>query len=668
MKKLRTPGAMAATTVLVGGLAFLIWLFGMYCATSVTAEYAAERFIQDHGERADDLMKQDISIRMDHAAEYDARYANYSKNLLWTAMGDGLFRHWTPLTEGEGGFLPRRDGEEAVWQASAVFDAQGNLLVGSWEDYVYFEYITEEQWKAGEERLGNNARAIFDRQYLNEAGREALNSSFHFNAEALRLTGSFDGETFIPVTMEYIDGDAFWTSLTEQGSGNYTTSGIVEKYDLPWITFYENPDALPPGTETVTFYSDWFDVCYNEPSPALSYRGERYENVAALVSALGPELKNGRQNPNKFEGWKQILASMSYCYEYDGTIYCTPYYYGPGTYEDGGETLHFYLVSVVYASPWRTALGELRGFYVVTFLLGAVLTLLVLRILRRELIRPVRLVEEALRERKSLLALEPGEDWSWREGEALKQSFYLAADRGRSDQNEITRLNTALDFAKTAEENRRQMTSHIAHELKTPLAVVHSYAEGLKEHIAEDKRDKYLDVILSETERMDAMVLEMLDLSRLEAGKVKLARDTFSLAELTRSIFEKLERAAEAKELQLTFRFPEDTTITADEGRIAQVVENFATNAVKYTPVGGKIAVSIQRRWDKITFAVENSCPPLSDEALSKVWDTFYRADEARSGGGTGLGLAIAKSIIELHGGKCEAHNSHNGVYFAFTI
>ena len=668
MKKLRTPGAMAATTVLVGGLALLIWLFGMYCTTSVTAEYAAERFIQDHGERADDLMERDISIRMDRIAELDARYGNYSKNLIWTAVGNGLFVHWTPLTEGEGGFLPRRDGEEAVWQATAAFDAQGNLLAGSWEDYVYFEYLTEEQWKAGEERLGNNARAIFDRQYLNEAGREALDSSFHYDMEALRLTGSFDGETFTPVTMECIERDAFWTALTERGSGNYTTSGIVEEEDLPWITFYENPDALPPGTETVTFYSDWFDICYNESSPAFSYRGERYENATALVSALGPELKNGRQNLSKFEGFGQILVSMSYCYEYNGIIDCSPYYYGPGTYEDGGETLHFYLVSVVYASPWRTALGELRWFYVVTFLLGAALTLLVLRVLRRQLVRPVRLVEEALRERKNLLALAPGEDWSWREPAALKQSFYLAADRDRSGQNEITRLNTALDFAKTAEENRRQMTSHIAHELKTPLAVVHSYAEGLKEHIAEDKRDKYVDVILSETERMDAMVLEMLDLSRLEAGKVKLARDTFSLAELARSIFDKLERAAEAKELQLTFAFPEDSTVTADEGRIAQVVENFATNAVKYTPVGGKITVFIRRRWNKTTFAVENECEPLPEEALSKVWDTFYRADEARSGGGTGLGLAIAKSIIELHGGKCEAHNSRNGVYFAFTI
>ena len=234
--------------------------------------------------------------------------------------------------------------------------------------------------------------------------------------------------------------------------------------------------------------------------------------------------------------------------------------------------------------------------------------------------------------------------------------------------NELTRLNTALNYAKTAEENRRQMTSHIAHELKTPLAVVHSYAEGLKEHIAEDKRDKYLDVILSETERMDAMVLEMLDLSRLEAGKVKLARDQFSLGELARSVFDRLEMAIQAKELQLTWDLPEDTNLTADEGRIAQVVENFATNAVKYTPPGGSIAVSIEKGRRGLTFTVANDCPPLSREALNKVWDTFYRVDEARSGGGTGLGLAIAKQIIELHGGSCSAENTGTGVAFRFTI
>lgn len=161
---------------------------------------------------------------------------------------------------------------------------------------------------------------------------------------------------------------------------------------------------------------------------------------------------------------------------------------------------------------------------------------------------------------------------------------------------------------------------------------------------------------------------EMLDLSRLEAGKVKLSRDDFSLVELTRSIFEKLDKTAQAKKLQIEFSFPDNFTITADEARIAQVVENFATNAIKYTSVGGHVGVRIQAGHSGVVFSIENECEPLSNEALSQIWDTFYRGDEARSGEGTGLGLAIAKNIVELHGGKCSVRNTKAGVEFRFTI
>ena len=101
---------------------------------------------------------------------------------------------------------------------------------------------------------------------------------------------------------------------------------------------------------------------------------------------------------------------------------------------------------------------------------------------------------------------------------------------------------------------------------------------------------------------------------------------------------------------------------------MAQVIENFASNAVKYTPEGGRVQVTLRRSGGKTVFTIKNDSAPLSDEALSKVWDTFYRADGARSGGGTGLGLAIAKSIVELHGGTCAAYNTATGVAFRFAI
>ena len=149
---------------------------------------------------------------------------------------------------------------------------------------------------------------------------------------------------------------------------------------------------------------------------------------------------------------------------------------------------------------------------------------------------------------------------------------------------------------------------------------------------------------------------------------MKLSRDEFSLIDLTRAVFEKLERTAQARNLQIEYQFPPPFTITADEGRIAQVIENFASNAVKYTPEGGRIMVCIQNGRDTVSFSIANESAPLPEEALERIWDTFYRVDEARSGGGTGLGLAIAKSIVELHGGRCSVRNTDWGVEFRFTL
>ena len=112
----------------------------------------------------------------------------------------------------------------------------------------------------------------------------------------------------------------------------------------------------------------------------------------------------------------------------------------------------------------------------------------------------------------------------------------------------------------------------------------------------------------------------------------------------------------------------EEFFITADESRISQVLENFLTNAVKYTPSGGWIRVRIQREPAEALFTVENQSAPLSQQALRSVWLPFYRTEEAQTEQGTGLGLAIAKSIIELHGGKCFAQNLEQGVAFGFKI
>ena len=108
--------------------------------------------------------------------------------------------------------------------------------------------------------------------------------------------------------------------------------------------------------------------------------------------------------------------------------------------------------------------------------------------------------------------------------------------------------------------------------------------------------------------------------------------------------------------------------INADEARISQAVTNLVSNAIKYTPNGGNIVAKTSTERSKIVFSIENESKHFSQEELSKVWESFYRTDSARSDGGTGLGLAITKSIIDLHGGECFVQNTNTGVRFGFRI
>ena len=111
-----------------------------------------------------------------------------------------------------------------------------------------------------------------------------------------------------------------------------------------------------------------------------------------------------------------------------------------------------------------------------------------------------------------------------------------------------------------------------------------------------------------------------------------------------------------------------DCEITADESRITQAVTNLVSNAIKYSPRGGTVHIGVTREKNQTMFSIENQSEPLSEEALAKIWDSFYRTDKSRTEKGTGLGLPITKAIIELHGGTCHVSNTKTGVEFKFYL
>ena len=423
--------------------------------------------------------------------------------------------------------------------------------------------------------------------------------------------------------------------LTGRLEGDRFYPQKIASMEFPYSVYYESAE---PMENVTTLYnavgaSDQLARRF-DPGPGFFWQGTWYDDPAELLN--WPEREEKLRDGYGFFNSLILITAANEDYVARGVIHCSPFLY---------------------------AVMRLWPVYLVSGL-ALIICLVVLRKkLRQKLIEPFEVIDEAFRNNRSQLS-----DFAWSpivELQRLSDHFHTAQQERHQSVAEVKRLQTALDYAKEAEEKRREMVSAIAHELKTPLAVIHSYAEGLQEGIAPEKQEQYLSVIRSETEFMDAMVLQMLELSRMEAGKVRLQPEEFSLPKLTESILEKMQKTTQR---EIVLAAPQDIPVTADKTRITQVITNLVSNALKYAQGEGQIRIKIYRRSTTAYFFIENPHPPLPRETLDKVFDTFYRADTARDRSGTGLGLSIVKSIITLHRGKCQVQNTKTGVEFSFQL
>lgn len=216
------------------------------------------------------------------------------------------------------------------------------------------------------------------------------------------------------------------------------------------------------------------------------------------------------------------------------------------------------------------------------------------------------------------------------------------------------------------EKNRRILIDAIGHELKTPLGIILSYSEGLKEKIAEDKREHYIDVIMDETNRMNQLILEMLSLSKLESGAYKLRLEQFRINDLLRNCLRNKEKLFVDGQIQLQLKELDELDVQADYSCIEKVINNMLMNAINHTPVNGKIVIKVEGK----KVIIENEGELIPEEKLTVIWRSFYKAEniENRSGEGTGLGLAIVKEILELHKWHYGVSNIDDGVSFWFEI
>ena len=225
------------------------------------------------------------------------------------------------------------------------------------------------------------------------------------------------------------------------------------------------------------------------------------------------------------------------------------------------------------------------------------------------------------------------------------------------------------------DEMRKQFISDVSHELKTPIALIQGYAEGLLENVNTDDESRkfYAEVILDESNKMDTLVKQLLELMKLEYGKREFNNETFNIVELINEVIRKCKVMIEEKNITIDFEANKPVMVNADDFYIEQVVTNYFTNAIKHTIEVNKekkIKITIEEKDNKIRVSVFNTGNPIPEEHLNKIWGRFYKEDTSRNrtDGGTGIGLALVKAIMNNYKNDYGVINKENGVEFYFEL
>ena len=248
----------------------------------------------------------------------------------------------------------------------------------------------------------------------------------------------------------------------------------------------------------------------------------------------------------------------------------------------------------------------------------------------------------------------------------------------------ISRLrSTNIELEKDIEEKskidemRKSFISDVSHELKTPIALIQGYSEGLLENVNSDEESRkfYAEVILDETNKMDRLVKQLLELMKLEYGKREFNNTTFNIVELEQEVIRRSKLLLDEKQVEVTLDNTQEINVVADDFYIEQVITNYLTNAIKNVKEVDskkeiKIGNTVLENKHKVRISVFNTGDLISDEDMERIWKRFYKADKSRNReqGGSGIGLAFVKAIMNNYKSEYGVINRDDGVEFYFDL
>ena len=260
--------------------------------------------------------------------------------------------------------------------------------------------------------------------------------------------------------------------------------------------------------------------------------------------------------------------------------------------------------------------------------------------------------------------------------QTLGQNMNYMSDRLKKAISKLQEANEVLkeDIKRkeAIDEMRKDFIANVSHELKTPIALIQGYAEGLNEGLCEDEESRkyYTEVIMDESEKMNKMVKQLLTLSSLESGNSILHKENFNMTSLTEGVLSSISILIGEKNVEVNFDTSRDIFLYADEFKIEEVVTNYISNAIHHVNDKGTIKIDVSEDERNVYFSVYNTGNQIPEKDLANVWEKFFKVDKAhsRSYGGSGIGLSIVKAIVEAHGGAVKVVNKSDGVEFGFKI
>lgn len=311
-------------------------------------------------------------------------------------------------------------------------------------------------------------------------------------------------------------------------------------------------------------------------------------------------------------------------------------------------------------------IGKISSYVAIVIVLAtATIGLLVFGLLTRRL---KKLSEEMRRVSNSDFSLAPEFSIASARGDEIDQLTHSFVTMSEKIRDQLAQL-------KENDNLRRELVSNISHDLRTPLSAMQGYLETLiikGENLSREKRERYLKIARRHTVRLGSLIGDLFELSKLESASVTPQLESFSVPELVQDVAQEFQLEAEKKKITIALNLDTNSAFTiGDIGLIQRVLENLVRNAIRFTPIGGEVTLSISERPQSVAVAVSDTGSGIPDEDIPRIFDRFYRSEqgaEARSDS-SGLGLAIVKRILDLHDSRITVVSKVNaGTRFEFEL